>query len=257
MRVLIPNLSEFTALPLGEPAELGLSSERLERIDRVMQSRVDDGHIAGAIGLIARRGKVAYLSSWGHADREQGKGMRPDALFRMYSMTKAVTGVAVMMLHEEQGWPLYTPAKRWIPELGGLQVAIDEIDPDSGTPRHKLVPANRDITIRDLLTHTSGISYNGPRDGQGTPYYETVSGRNDGTMSIGDLARALGEMPLHNHPGEVWRYGLSQDVLAALVEEMSDQTYDAFLQERIFGPLGMKGTEVQTFKAGRSICSQK
>ena len=234
--------SEFTALPLGEPTELGLSSERLERIDRVMQNHVDDGHIAGAIGLIARRGKVAYLSSWGHADREQGKEMRPDALFRMYSMTKAVTGVAVMMLHEEQGWPLYTPAKRWIPELGGLQVAIDEIDPDSGTPRHKLVPANRDITIRDLLTHTSGISYNGPRDGQGTPYYETVSGRNDGTMSIGDLARALGEMPLHNHPGEVWRYGLSQDVLAALVEEMSGQTYDVFLQERIFGPLGMKDT---------------
>ncbi len=107
------NDSDLAALPIASPAELGLSADRLQRIDRVMQAHVDEGHIAGAIGLVARRGKVAYQATWGHADREQKKAMTSDALFRMYSMTKAVTGVAVMMLHEEQGWALSTAAKRY------------------------------------------------------------------------------------------------------------------------------------------------
>jgi CubicO group peptidase (beta-lactamase class C family) len=234
--------SDPAALPYASPSELGLSAERLQRIDRVMQAHVDEGNIAGAIGLVARHGKVAYQATWGHADREEKKAMTVDHLFRMYSMTKAVTGVAVMMLHEEQGWPLSTPAKRWIPELGDLQVTHNDIDPDTGMPRHRLVPARRDITIRDLLTHTSGISYAGPRDAAGKFYYQEISGRGGDDFSIGDLARGLGSAPLHSHPGEVWQYGLSQDVLAALVEVMSGQTYDVYLEERIFGPLGMKDT---------------
>jgi CubicO group peptidase (beta-lactamase class C family) len=236
------NDTDPAALSYASPAELGLSADRLERIDRVMQAHVDEGHMAGAIGLVARRGKVAYQATWGHADREQKKDMTPDALFRMYSMTKAITGVAVMMLHEEQGWRLSTPAKRWIPELGNLEVVEHDTDPGTGAPRHRLVPARRDITIRDLLTHTSGISYGGPRDAQGKFYYQGIAGRGSGDFSIGDLARGLGGVPLHNHPGDVWQYGLSQDVLAALVEVMSGQTYDVYLVERIFGPLGMKDT---------------
>ena len=237
------NNADIAALPSANPADLGLSPERLARIDSVMQAHVDEGNIAGAIGLIARRGKVAYLSTWGHADREQKKEMSTDALFRMYSMTKAVTGVAVMMLHEEQGWPLSTPAKRWIPELGDMQVVEHFTDERTGQPRQRLVPARRDISIRDLLTHTSGISYAGPRDAQGRRYYQQIAGRGSDERTIGDLARGLGEAPLHNHPGTVWQYGLSQDVLAALVEVMSGQTYDVFLEERIFGPLGMKDTK--------------
>jgi CubicO group peptidase (beta-lactamase class C family) len=237
------NNAEHTALPSVDPAQVGLSAERLERIDKVMQNHVDEGRIAGAIGLIARRGKVAYLSTWGHSDREAKKEMAPDALFRMYSMTKAVTGVAVMMLHEEQAWPLSTPAKRWIPELGDLQVVESDAHPETGQPRHQLVSAKRDVTIRDLLTHTSGISYGGPRDEQGRPYYQQIASKRNGDISIGDLARELGQAPLHSHPGEVWQYGLSQDVLAALVEVMSGQTYDVFLEERIFSPIGMKDTK--------------
>ncbi|MEM1249087.1 MAG: serine hydrolase domain-containing protein [Acidobacteriota bacterium] len=232
------------ALPSASPAELGLSAERLQRIDAAMQAHVDAGNIAGAIGLVARRGKVAYVSSWGHADREAKKPMTTDALFRMYSMTKAVTGVAVMMLHEEQGWPLSAPASRWIPELGDMKVVVHDAHPETGAPRHRLVDARRDITIRDLLTHTSGISYAGPRNAQGDLYYQqAVAQRRGGEMTIGELAKALGNAPLHNHPGDVWQYGLSQDVLAALVEVMSGQTYDEFLQERIFGPLGMVDTQ--------------
>ncbi len=234
--------AEWSALPSTQPAAVGLSAERLERIGAVMQAHVDDGHMAGAIGLIARRGKVAYLETWGHADRESKIDMRTDHLFRMYSMTKAVTGVAVMMLHEEQGWPLSTPAKRWIPELGDMQVVVHDTDPGTGAPRHRLEPAKRDITIRHLLTHTAGISYAGPVDAQGKRYYQQIAGRGGADFSIGDMARGLGEAPLHNHPGEVWQYGLSQDVLAALVEVMSGQTYDEFLQERIFEPLGMTDT---------------
>ncbi|MEE2776794.1 MAG: serine hydrolase domain-containing protein [Acidobacteriota bacterium] len=236
------NDSDVAALPNASPAELGLSADRLERIDRVMQAHVDEGRIAGAIGLVARRGKVAYQATWGHADREQKRAMSPDAMFRMYSMTKAITGVAVMMLHEEQAWPLSTPAKHWIPALGDLEVVEHYTDPGTGAPRQRLVPARRDVTIRDLLTHTSGISYAGPRDAAGKYYYRQIAGSGSADRSIGDLARGLGQAPLHNHPGDVWRYGLSQDVLAALVEVMSGQTYDVYLEERIFGPLGMKDT---------------
>jgi CubicO group peptidase (beta-lactamase class C family) len=234
--------AQIEALPSTSPQAVGLSAERLARIDAVMQAHVDQGHIAGAMGLVARHGKVAYLSSWGYADRENRKAMTPDALFRMYSMTKAITGVAVMMLHEEQGWSLSTPAKRWIPELGDMEVVVYDSDPETGAPRQHLEPARRDITMRHLLTHTSGISYAGPRDPQGRFYYRLISESGSEDPTIGDLARNLGKAPLHNHPGEVWQYGLSQDVLAALVEVMSGMTYDKFLEQRIFQPLGMQDT---------------
>ena len=239
----LPAAGDVSSIPIASPADVGLSAERLQRIDAVMQRHVDEGRIAGAIGVVARRGQVAYQATWGNADRERRDPMSMDTMFRMYSMTKAVTGVAVMMLHEEQGWPLSTPAKRWIPELGDMQVVQHEVDPETGQASQRLVPARRDITIRHLLTHTSGISYAGPRDASGNSYYHQVRGPNARAESIGDLTRGLGEAPLHDHPGEVWRYGLSQDVLAAIVEVISGQTWDAFLEERIFGPLGMIDTK--------------
>lgn len=184
--------------------------------------------MAGAMSLVARRGKVAYLSSWGYADREQKKKMTSEALFRMYSMTKAVTGVAVMMLHEEQGCSCRRPPS--VDSRAGRPPVVHDNEPGTDAPRHRLVPARRDITIRDLLTHTSGISYAGPRDAEGRLYYQQIAASASADRTIGDLARGLGEAPLHNHPGEVWQYGLSQDVLAALVEVMSGKTYDEFLR---------------------------
>ena len=167
--------------------------------------------------------------------------MPKDALFRIYSMSKAVTGVAVMILHEKYGFPLRTPASRWIPALGDLEVTEWSVDPGTGDPRMELVPANRDMTVQDLLTHTAGISYGGPRNAQGRSFY-TELGVNSRDQNLEEFVEKLGQSPLHDHPGTVFRYGLSMDVLGRLVEVISGKTFDVFLEDEIFKPLGMKDT---------------
>ena len=228
-------------LPSASPAAVGLSSERLDRITKVMNEAVEDGRMAGGIGLIARKGKVAYFETYGDQDRENDIAMKKDAIFRIYSMSKAVTGVAVMILYEEEGFPLSTPVKRWLPELGDLQVAVDRTDLETGERVFRLEPTHRDMTVRDLLTHTSGISYGGPVDARGQRYYQQFNAR-ERDIDLEELTKRLGKAPLHNHPGTVWQYGLSMDVLGRLVEVISGRTFDVFLEQRIFEPLGMVDT---------------
>jgi CubicO group peptidase (beta-lactamase class C family) len=231
------------AIPTARPEDVGLSSERLARIAPVMERHVEAGRIPGAIGAVARRGKLVYLESWGFRDREAKAAMEDDAIFRIFSMTKAITGVALMMLHEEQGFPLATPASRWLPELRNMKVAIESVDPATGDRSYRLEPARRDLTVRDLLTHSSGLSYQGPRDARGERIYEKLgidASSND--LSLADLVRKIGEAPLHEHPGTVWRYGLSTDVAGRLVEVISGRPLDAFFAERIFEPLRMRDT---------------
>ena len=228
-------------VPSASPETLGLSTERLARITEVMNQAVEDGRMAGGIGLIARRGKVAYFETYGHQDREGELAMEKDAIFRIYSMSKAVTGVAVAILYEEHGFPLSTPVKRWLPELDDMKVAVDRMDPDTGERLFRLEPARRDITVRDLLTHTAGISYGGPKDARGKSFYQEAGVREPG-IDLEEFTKRLGTAPLHNHPGTVWQYGLSMDVLGRLVEVISGQTFDVFLEERIFAPLGMVDT---------------
>ncbi len=228
-------------LELTKPEQVGLSSERLARIDAAMNGHVEAGRIAGATGLIARGGEVAYFRTWGHRDLEAQAPMPEDALFRIYSMSKAVTGVAVMILHEKYGFPLRTPASRWIPALGDLKVAEWSVDPGTGDPSLALVPARRDLTVQDLLTHTAGISYAGPRKADGGRYYAELGvGSRDQTLE--EFVAKLAQAPLQDHPGTVWRYGYGMDVLGRLVEVISGQTYDVFLEEQIFKPLGMVDT---------------
>ena len=228
-------------LTVTKPEQVGLSSERLARIDAAMNGYVEAGKIAGATGLIARRGEIAYFNTYGYRDLESKEPMPKDALFRIYSMSKAVTGVAVMILHEKYGFPLRTPASRWIPALGDMEVAEWSVDPGTGDPSMKLVPANRDMTVQDLLTHTAGISYGGPRGAQGQSFYAEL-GVSSRDQNLAEFVEKLGQSPLHDHPGTVWRYGLSMDVLGRLVEVISGKTFDVFLEDEIFGPLGMKDT---------------
>lgn len=219
----------------------GLSPERLARIGAVMNDHVAKGRIAGAIGLIARRGKVGYFETYGFQDKEAGVRMREDTIFRMYSMTKPITGVAVLTLYEEGKFFLSDPAAKYLPELAKMQVAVVETDPTTGAKVRRVVPAERQMSILDLLRHTSGIDYRGPEDADGKWIYEKI-GTNKLDQTVGDMVKKISQAPLVHQPGTKWEYGLSMDVLARLVEVVSGKPYDKFLEERIFKPLGMPDT---------------
>jgi CubicO group peptidase (beta-lactamase class C family) len=225
-------------LPSAKPETVGLSSERLERISTAVQQSINDKRIAGAVTLVVRRGKVAWFKSQGMMDREAGKPMRPDAMFRICSMTKPITSVAVMMLYEEGKFLLDDPVSKYLPEFKNPKVLVK---PASGEPY--TIPANREITIRDLLHHTSGITYNW--NGDLGPMYEkadVASGllQYDGT--IGDSVKHLASLPLLFNPGDRFEYSLGVDVLGRLVEVVSGMPLDEFFRARIFEPLGMKDT---------------
>jgi CubicO group peptidase (beta-lactamase class C family) len=225
----------------GTPAEAGLAQDRLDRIGAVMQKHIAENRIAGAIGLIARRGKIGYFESWGLMDKEAGKPMRKDAIFRIYSMTKAVTGVATMILYEEGRFFLSDPVSKFIPELGRMPVAIEKTDAVTGKRIVSTVPAEREITIRDLLRHTSGMNYAGPRDEKGEFMFAKAAVLSP-AITIEEAVKRAARTPLVHQPGAIWDYSISQDVLGRLIEVVSGQPLDRFFAERIFKPLGMVDT---------------
>jgi CubicO group peptidase (beta-lactamase class C family) len=236
-------------LPSAKPESVGLSSERLGRIAGAVQQTIDGKRIAGAVTLVIRHGQVAWFDAQGMADREAGKAMQKDALFRICSMTKPITSTAVMMLYEEGKFLLEDPISKYLPEFKNPKVLVK---PDSGQPY--TVPATREITIRDLLRHTSGLTYNW-NTSLGQAYHDAgvASGllQYDGT--IGDSVKRLAGLPLLFNPGDRFEYSLSVDVLGRLVEVVSGMPFDEFLRARILGPLGMKDTFffVPPEKAGR------
>jgi len=225
-------------LPAGKPETVGLSSERLERIGAAVQHEIDDKRIAGAVTMVVRHGRVAWFKSQGMMDREAGKAMQPDAMFRICSMTKPITSVAVMMLYEEGRFLLDDPVSKYLPEFKNPKVLVK---PAKGEPYS--IPATKGITIRDLLRHTSGITYQW--NGDLGPMYESTgvaSGllQYDGT--IGDSVKHLAGLPLLFNPGDRFEYSLGVDVLGRLVEVVSGKPLDEFFRTRIFEPLGMKDT---------------
>jgi CubicO group peptidase (beta-lactamase class C family) len=222
---------------------VGLSSERLERIASAIQKSIDDGRIAGGVSLVARRGKIAYFKAVGMADRDAKKPMRTDSIFRICSMSKPITSVAVMMLYEEGRFTLDEPVSDFLPEFKSMKVLDPPWPQDKTSPPGALVDAKRPITIFHLLTHTSGLTYQWNAR-VGKAYQEAGIGngisRHEGT--IGDGVKKLATMPLFFQPGDAWEYSLADDVLGRLVEVMSGMPLDKFLEERLFKPLGMKDT---------------
>jgi CubicO group peptidase (beta-lactamase class C family) len=206
-----------------------------------MKEHVAQGRIAGAIGVIARQGKVGYFETYGFQDKEARIPMTKDAIFRMYSMTKPITGVAVLILLEEGRFFLSDPVSKYLPELAKMNVAVVTTNPENGAKTRTIAPSKREITILDLLRHTSGIDYRGPEDEDGKLIYQKI-GLTFVTDTIGELVKKVGQAPLVHQPGTTWEYGLSMDVLARLVEVVSGQPYDKFLADRIFKPLGMVDT---------------
>jgi CubicO group peptidase (beta-lactamase class C family) len=224
-------------MDLVSPEDVGLSSARLRRIDEHLLARyVEPGKIAGALTLVARHGKIAFLSPVGKMDRERGIPMRTDTLFRIYSMTKPVTSVALMMLHERGAFQLSDPVHKWLPGWDQLRVYRHGQHPNFVT-----VPAERPMTVRDLLTHTSGLSYGIiERTHVDAAYRRLHISESQGTLS--DMVEKLGQLPLEFSPGTRWGYSVATDVIARLVEIMSGRRFDEYLHEQIFEPLGMADT---------------
>lgn len=225
-------------LPTAKPESVGLSSERLERISKAVQRDIDDKRIAGAVTLVLRHGQVAFFKAQGMQDREAGKPMRPDSIFRICSMSKPIASVAVMILYEEGHFLLEDPVSKYLPEFKNMKVLVKPAQGDPYT-----IPATHEITIRDLLRHTSGLTYNWNADLG--PLYKDANVAHgmlpyDGT--IGESVQRLAKLPLLFNPGERWEYGLSVDVLGRLVEVVSGMSFDQFLRTRVFDPLGMKDT---------------
>ena len=238
--MLIPNASG-SELPGAVPEDVGLSSERLERIGSLMQKYIGQNRISGAVTLIARHGKVAHLEAHGLMDVESGKPMHTDTIFRIASMTKTFTSIAAMMLYEEGCFLLTDPVSQYIPEFKNLQVLVPapESYEHAAASGYAIVPAKREMTIRHLLNHTSGLTSTlWQRPHINTMYRETLGGE----RTIGEMIRKLGGLPLHQHPGDAFEYGHSTNVLGYLVEVVSGMTLADFFQERICGPLSLKDT---------------
>ena len=243
-------------IPTAAPAAVGLSAERLTRIDRVVEDAIDRKQIAGAVALISRRGKVAYFNRFGMMDIEAGKLMRRDAIFRIASMTKAITSVGVMMLAEEGRFLLNDPISEYLPEFKDMKVLVPAAEGELADPPFELVPAEGEITIRHLLTHTSGITYGLFGLEHFTDLYREA-GISDGLTrtegTVGEMVEKLAKLPLMHNPGEKWSYGLSTDVLGRLIEVASGMPFDEFLRDRLFRPLGMSDTHffLPSYKVSR------
>ena len=214
--------------------------ERLARIKDVFETDVGNGVIPGAVALMARQGKVAYLEAFGFRDREKQLPMAKDSIFRIASMTKPMVSMAIMMLAEEGRIRLVNPISAYLPELSDLQVGV-EVSGAGGKPELRLEPARREMTVQDLLRHTSGLTYGQFGDSLVKQAYRAAN-LFDPNQSTAEFIGKLARLPLQNQPGEVWDYSMSTDVLGRLVEVISGTDLAQFIAARITGPLAMNDT---------------
>lgn len=217
-------------LPVVEPAKVGVSVEKLGEIRTVLQGYVDKGNLPGFLTVIARKGQIVHFETIGMRDVENEKPVEPDTIFRIYSMSKPITSVAVMILFDDGKFKLDDPVEKFIPAFKDMQVYNSE-----QTETHD---ATTKMTIKHLLTHTSGLTYgwgNKPVDKR----YGEIKVFNKGS-TLAEMAEKLGDIPLVHEPGTKWTYGVSTDVLGYLVEVVSGMPFETFLQKRLFEPLGMR-----------------
>jgi CubicO group peptidase (beta-lactamase class C family) len=225
---------------MSDRIDAGVSSDRLRRLDAVLHRYVDGGKLPGVQTVVSRHGEVVHRDCYGHTDVKAGKPVGPDTLYRIYSMTKPITSVALMMLYEEGHFLMENPVSRWLPEFADLSVWVDGT---ADAPQTR--PLETPLTVHHVLTHTSGLTY-------GFQYQHPVDElyRRDGLGNFGvpdydldECLRRLAKLPLLFEPGTRWNYSMSTDVCGALVERMSGQSLDEFFRTRIFEPLGMPDTD--------------
>ena len=233
------------ATPTARPEEVGLSSERLKRVTELIQRHIDRRSFSGAVTLVARNGRVAHHEAQGLMDLESKKPMQKDGIFRIMSMTKPVVGVAILMMMEEGKVRLNDPVSRFIPEFKELKVAVSQGNAPAGRgggptpePRFYTVPPEREVTVRDLLTHTSGVV-----SGTVSNFEARKVGAND-KETLADYIPRLGRVPLEFQPGTRWAYSAAAgfDVLSRIVEVAAGMPIDRFIKQRLFDPLGMNDT---------------
>ena len=230
------------ALPTATPEEVGLSSPRLARATEVVKGEIAKGRYPGAVAIVARRGKIAYFEALGQRDPQTGAPMTKDAIFRLYSMTKPFTSVAMMMLVEDGRVVLSDPVSKYLPKLNGLQVIVPQRDAQPGRTGSVLVKSDREMTIQDLLRHTSGLVYGGlTANGEVKELYAREGVDWYGVTPAEQIER-LSRVPLAHQPGSAWEYGLSTDVAGRVIEVVSGVTLGQFLQERVWSPLEMTDT---------------
>lgn len=234
-----PPAAAAASLPAGDPVAAGVSAERLARLDAVVEAEITAGRKAGAVILIVRRGEVVHHRAYGFADREEGRPMRPDSVFRLYSMTKPLTSVALLTLFEEGRFRLTDPLARHAPALAGLKVWAGT--GEDGRPI--LEEPRRPPTIQDVMRHTAGFTYGAFGDHPVDRLYRERGIGYERIRSIRQLAEELlPSVPLLYHPGDRWVYSFSHEVQSYLVERLSGMPFAEFLERRIFGPLGMDDT---------------
>ncbi len=221
----------YEGLPRAVPEDVGMSTSRLGRIAPVMQGWVDDGKIPCALTMIAREGRLVHFEKFGTQDVASAKPVGFDTILRIYSMTKPITSIAVMMLYEQGHFQLGTPVSELIPAFKDMQVYTE-----GGTD---IVDAENEMTVKHLLTHTSGLIYGG--DGE-HPIHQRYRDANYYRGDLAYMAQELGKVPLLHNPGAAWNYGMSTDVLGYLVEVVSGMPFEEYLKTHIFNPLGMNDT---------------
>ena len=218
-------------LPTAAPESVGLSSAQLDRVTAGLQAHIDQGHIAGVVAAVVRDGRLVYMEALGQADIEAARPMPKDAIFRLYSMTRSMTSLAAMILWEEGAFQLDDPISRYLPQFMGQRVFADAGSPDMNQTQSR----DGDITVEHLLLHTSGL---GSRS-SGIYRAEGVRLR---SISVEQMVDNAARTPLFEDPGTNWRYGISTTILGRLVEVWSGKPLEDYLQERVFGPLGMTDT---------------
>lgn len=233
-------------LAFSSPEEQGMSSERLSRVSKAMQKLVDEGRLAGIVTMVARHGKIVHFETFGHQEISSDTAMAKDSIFRIYSMTKPIAGVALMMLYEEGKFRLSDPVAKYIPEFADLKVAAGV-----GKNGPIVEDADHPMTIRELMSHTAGLTY-GVFSGSQVDDMYREAGVLDPNSTLKDMIDKLSKIPLRQQPGSLWHYSVAVDVQGYLVEVLSGKTFDVFLKENIFDPLGMNdsGFHVAEDKAG-------
>jgi len=237
--------------PTARPEDVGLSSQRLARATRAMEQDVAAGRIPGAVALLIRNGKVAYLEARGLADREARKPMKKDTIFRIYSMSKPITSVALMTLYEEGRFRITDPVARYMPEFANLKVLVEE----PGAEGYRLVKPKRPVTIQDLMRHTAGLTYGFfAKSAVDQMYLDAGILTRD--RDLAEMVQKLCLIPLKHQPGSTWEYSVAVDVQGRLIEVLSGMSFDQFLRKRIFEPLKMPDTGFYVPEAKKSRFAQ-
>ena len=240
--ILVASIASAQGIPQAtNPGKVGLSKERLQRISAWIQGDVEKGIVPGAVVMVLRKGKIAYFEAFGYRDKEKKIPMTRDSIFRIASMTKPFTSLAIMMLAEEGKIQLPVPVSRYLPEFKDLKVGVEKKDPATGKTELVLETPSREMTVQDLLRHTSGLTYGFTGKSMVKDRYNALNLYVTPPTNA-ELVTKLSQLPLQNQPGTTWDYSMSYDVLARIVEVISGVEFDTFIAERIAKPLKLADT---------------